>query len=626
VRSGFLILVMVGCRPEPVGPTPSSSQEVDSAADTSASASGGDSAEPGDEVEQVPGVDDPGPGDPSLLCTVELSCDDAVADEPKQGCSLAIVSGDEIALYDGAAGVELRGRSSLAFPKPQYGVELRAWIADVLPMGSTWRYKDDGLFPGADWVQPDFDDSAWASGPAPLGYGDTVTTEVSYGPDSADKHPTTWFRTTFSYDPATLPAGPVDQLLVSVLRDDGAAVYLNGTEILRSHLDEDAGPGDYATETIGGDDETTPAAASFDAGLLEEGENTLAVEVHQVGPTSSDIRMDLALVASGEEVEVDLLGMGAESDWILNGAYIDRALFRNKLLYDLFSSFQAVDTATGPLAPGSRTAAEAAFCTLSLNGEDQGIYVLTEKLKRDGSRLDLSADDGTGQSFILKLDDRSGFHESAVSYGSWRAVYPRETDENAEALEAISAHLSRWEAAHADPADPEDGIFAYVDLDSAVDFVILEELAKNNDAYFLSVHLWRDAGGLIHFVPWDMDLTFGYPYYDCSAEGWVGRQDYIDAMAQVPAFTERLEARWWELRGTVLTEDALLAAVDAAVDTTAPAIEANVALWPVDQIAFSWGGVENWLCPVDSYEEELERVREFLPARLVWMDENIGSF
>ena len=90
-------------------------------------------------------------------------------------------------------------------------------------------------------------------------------------------------------------------------------------------------------------------------------------------------------------------------------------------------------------------------------------------------------------------------------------------------------------------------------------------------------------------------------------EGWVGRQDYIDAMAQVPAFTERLEARWWELRGTVLTEEALLAAVDAAVETTAPAIEANVALWPVDQIAFSWGGVENWLCPVDSYEEELER-------------------
>ena len=576
-------------------------------------------------VEWVPGSG--GTGDPTQLCRVRLSCPAEVVDEPTLGCEAEVVSGDGVVLFEGVAGVELRGRSSLYFPKPQYGIELREWQSTVLPFGSRWRYWDGASAPGSGWADPDFDDSSWSSGLAPLGYGDPVTTVLSYGSDANNKHITAWFRLAFEVEEGELQP---DELQLSVLRDDGVAVYLDGVEVLRDNLAEGAGPTTRATEVRSGADETTPVMALLTG--LEPGPHLLAVEVHQADPGSSDLMMDAQVDAIGPEAKVDLFGMGAEADWILNGAYIDRALLRNQLLYDVFQDFEAVP-ADGVLpAPASRYAAESVYCTLELDGAARGIYVLGERVKQGPDRVDIAKDDGTGQSFIIKLDDREsrgGFHDNAVGYGIWRSVYPREADASPEALDGVRQTLMAWEAAHdsPDPGDPETGVFAYVDLDSAVDWVLLEELSKNNDAYFLSVHMWKDAGGKMHFLPWDMDLTFGYPYTSCHAEDWIGgRQPYVSTMAEIPAFRERLVSRWWELRETVLTEGALLARVDESAAIVAPAMAENVALWPVDEIAFSWGGVDNWLCPVATYEEELQRVRDFIPARLAWMDEHIEEF
>lgn len=567
-------------------------------------------------------------GDPDQLCHIRMACPDGVDDEPKRACSLEVESGDGLLLYEGVAGVELRGRSSLAFPKPQYGLELRSSQEDLVSFGSTWRFWDGATPPTGDWTAADFDDGGWSVGAAPLGYGEAVETGLSYGGDADDKHLTAWFRLTFSVSEAQAQGAAVAEL--AVFRDDGVAVYLDGEEVLRDNLPADAGPETLASETMSGSWETTPALVELPP--LEAGEHVLAVEVHQASASSSDLYLDLRLAALGEEVAVDLFGMGAESDWILNGAYIDRALFRNQLLFDLFQDLEAVVDEDGDRpAPGSRYAAETVFCTLERDGEPQGIHVLTEKVKRDEARLDLAADDGTGQSFIVKLDDRShrgGIHDNAVGYGTWRLVYPREQDATEAQIDGVRAALRGWEAAHwGDPADPEAGVFAHLDLDSAVDWVILQELSKNNDAYYLSVYLWRDAGGAMHLLPWDMDLTFGYPYTTCHAEDWVaGRASFVQTMAEVPAFRERLQERWWDLRETVLTEEALLDRVDRSVAIMAPAIDENVALWPVDEIAFSWGGVDNWLCPVETYEEELERVRDFLPARLEWMDAHIDAY
>jgi len=166
----------------------------------------------------------------------------------------------------------------------------------LLAAGSVWKYLDDGSDQGTAWRERDFDDSAWAFGPAQLGYGDgDEATVLSYGPDPSHKYATTYFRTTFDVsDPSELSA-----LTLRLVRDDGAAVYLNGHEVARDKLDPDAGFDDYATgSAVGGSDESRFYEFSVDPMYLWPGRNVIAVEIHQISGTSSDISFDLELIAT----------------------------------------------------------------------------------------------------------------------------------------------------------------------------------------------------------------------------------------------------------------------------------------------------------------------------------------
>lgn len=562
-------------------------------------------------------VDSDSPADPGAqerLCSVTAECGGGILDNPKTPCTLTIVDGDGVVAYTGEAGFELRGRSSLTFPKPQYAVELRQHHELPVWPGSTWRYRDDGADLGAAWREPGYDDSAWPSGPAQLGFGeDYLQTEVSDGV-------TTYLRYEFTVgSPAE-----VTQLELGILRNDGAAVFLNGVEVQRDNLPPNAAYDTFAIAPTTWEESIAWRIVEPDPALLVTGTNVLAVEVHQAEGAADTMRFDLYLEASGDDASADLLGMGGEEDWILNGQYVDRSLFRNRLGYDLFQAFG------GP----ERYATETRFCELDLNGEYMGVYTLGEKLERDGDRIDIGKGEEPGDSFVVKLDDQDGFHANVVGYGTWQLVHP-DPGEGAEA--AVSAWLSAFEdAVRTDP----DGIFAYVDLDSAVDWVLLQELTKNHDAYRLSVYLWKDEDGKAFFAPWDLDLTMGYPYTDCGAQGWNPRDflasdgevvdiEFIHAMASVPAFRDRLVERWQELRQGVLSEEAILARIAGYDATLAPAIEANFARWPIEDIAFSTDYpevVDDWLCPVSTYDEEHTRTVAFLTDRLVWMDANVASF
>lgn len=165
----------------------------------------------------------------------------------------------------------------------------------LVAAGSPWRYLDTGTNLGTAWREPDYDDSAWPSGPAQLGYGDgDEATVLSFGPDSRNKYPTTYFRKRF----AVMEAASATELTLAVVRDDGVVVYLNGVEVMRDNMPE----GDITFESrantaVGGADESTFIERALDPSLLVEGENVLAVEIHQANPTSSDISFDLQLEA-----------------------------------------------------------------------------------------------------------------------------------------------------------------------------------------------------------------------------------------------------------------------------------------------------------------------------------------
>ncbi len=324
---------------------------------------------------------------------------------------------------------------------------------------------------------------------------------------------------------------------------------------------------------------------------------------------------------AGQEQSRDLLGMGGESDWVLHGNYFDRLLMRNMLAYDLFQSFG------GP----ERYAPESAWCELSLNGVYQGVYTLVERIKRDDDRIQLDeriqlVDSGSGDAFVIKHHDSDTLFNLQMTNDGFKLVYPNQETASAEAVARVTDRLRGWENAlySDDPYDPVTGIFAFVDLESAVDIVLLEEFMKNNDAYFLSLHLWQDIDGRIHWVPWDLDLSLGQPSYNDNEnpESWVlYRPDIIARMALAPEFSTRMVERWAELRSGPLATEAVLATLDSHQATLGDAIDRNFETWPIEEIDF-WG----YLYPVSSYAEEDARVRNWIRERLAWMDNAVSTY
>jgi hypothetical protein len=168
----------------------------------------------------------------------------------------------------------------------------------IVAQGAVWKYLDDGSDPGTAWREPGFDDSRWNSGPARLGYGDNdLATEISFGPSSNNKYAAAYFRHAFEIgDPRQFSS-----LNLGLLRDDGGIVYLNGREVFRSNMPVGTVTSrTRASATVSGADESTFFETTVDPAMLVPGRNILAIEVHQVSATSSDLRFNLELIAVGQ--------------------------------------------------------------------------------------------------------------------------------------------------------------------------------------------------------------------------------------------------------------------------------------------------------------------------------------
>jgi hypothetical protein len=154
-----------------------------------------------------------------------------------------------------------------------------------------WSYKSDAIDPGTAWRQPAFDASAWATGRSQLGWGNRgETTVVPSG--VLTQH----YRRSFTVgDPGAL--GPIT---LRVKRDDGIAVYLNGTEVMRNNLP--AGTltaGTYSSTKVTAADGITWYEFTVPASALVAGTNVVAAEVHQDARSDTRSVFDLELRASG---------------------------------------------------------------------------------------------------------------------------------------------------------------------------------------------------------------------------------------------------------------------------------------------------------------------------------------
>ena len=156
--------------------------------------------------------------------------------------------------------------------------------ADLVSTGANWRLLDDGSNQGTAWRAVGFNDSAWRTGAAPLGFGEplivttTLTGRVTY-----------YFRHTFM----VTNAARITNLTLRVLRDDGAIVYLNGTNVFKSNLPSTVS---YTTLASANVEATNYISTNVNRGLLREGTNVLAAEVHNFAASNGDLVFDARLV------------------------------------------------------------------------------------------------------------------------------------------------------------------------------------------------------------------------------------------------------------------------------------------------------------------------------------------
>jgi hypothetical protein len=162
----------------------------------------------------------------------------------------------------------------------------------LIAAGGSWKYLDNGSNQGTAWRATSFSDATWKTGIAELGYGDgDETTVVSYGPSSTNKYITTYFRKSFNVADVTA----LSALELHLLRDDGAVVYINGTEVYRSNMP--TGTITYTTLAPGFGDvpEGVFVKTNISKDHLVNGTNIIAVEVHQNSASSSDLSFNLKL-------------------------------------------------------------------------------------------------------------------------------------------------------------------------------------------------------------------------------------------------------------------------------------------------------------------------------------------
>ena len=326
----------------------------------------------------------------------------------------------------------------------------------------------------------------------------------------------------------------------------------------------------------------------------------------------------------GQNLNTPLLGLPQENDWILNAPYSDKTLVRNSLAYHISRQL-------GEYAPRTRA------CELVMNGEYRGVYILTEKIKRDDNRLDIAASGG----YIVKIDKMTGYECEEVLRTDLGSVdlqydYPDCEEITNGQQSYIDNYINNFEEALYDEnfLDPEVGYRTFFDTDAFIKYFICNELAKNIDAYRLSTFLHKeDYSSKLRMGPvWDMNLGFGnVDFLDGhTTTGLIGARTeinpihqftpnpWIERLLEDSVLVEEINERWMGLRSGILSNGNLEAMVDSLTGELADAQWRNFQKWTVM-------GRRVWpnYFVGSSYEEEVGFLKAWLINRANWLDRNI---
>lgn len=341
----------------------------------------------------------------------------------------------------------------------------------------------------------------------------------------------------------------------------------------------------------------------------------------------------------GNELDVPLLGMPADNEWVLHAPYSDKSLLRNYTAYNLAE-------ALGRYAPRAR------FVEVIINNVYEGVYVLTESINRGPSRVDIAKmtnidnfGDAVTGGYIVKIDklngsNTAGWLSSIASTSPSHKVfyqyhYPEADRITTQQMDYIQNYMREFEEALMSPnfRDPVTGYKRFIDLQSFADMFLITELAKNPDGYRISTYMYKDKdskGGKLTLGPvWDFDIAWSNAYFAGATDpaGW--QYQAFDTQFPMPiwwsrmmtdtAFTNMVKCRWWQLRNFATAPDVMGRYIDQFASMLSEAQGRNFTMWPII-------GVNVWPNPgagASTWQGEVDVVKSWITSRVAWMDANM---
>jgi len=353
----------------------------------------------------------------------------------------------------------------------------------------------------------------------------------------------------------------------------------------------------------------------------------------------------------GNNNRLPLLGMAHSHEWALHGPFLDKTLLRNYMWMNIAAYVMA-----GEFVP------EVRFFELIIDGELQGLYVLMETLRVEPGRLALNryryGMDAT--SYFVRIDTTlvperrinnfSRYTLRLESNHEMEILYPSQHMQSERVRNYVTASINSFERLiYSRYMFWYPGRYQrYINMDSFVNFFIINEFIGNNDLFSLSTYMHKDVRGRIVAGPvWDFNnilnnFFFNMPYdeFYLTGRGW------FDRLMMCPDFTDQVIRRYRALRRGVLSEEFINQYMDDVIEWLGSAVDRNFDVWGysfdptlvgvglTDMSAMGiriptreerdMGMTIHDVNPT-SFEEAIEWKREFMNNRGRWMDEHIES-
>lgn len=343
----------------------------------------------------------------------------------------------------------------------------------------------------------------------------------------------------------------------------------------------------------------------------------------------------------GNAINVPLLGMPAENDWLLIANYNDKSFARNILPFHFFDEM-------GHYSIRSR------LVDVVLDGNYQGIYLLCEKIKRDINRVnianltptEITSPDVTG-GYMLKIDYWDNSNSWQLNYSPINCptadvhmvyVDPKAAEIVPQQASYIQNFFNDFETALYSSTfdDPLIGYRKYIDVGSFIDYFLVNEVTRNIDGFKKSRYFSKDKdlldGTLSRLKAgpvWDFDWSqkdidggsqngSGFIHGICDQDvvppGWYVR------LLEDPAFANEVRCRYNELRASIFDEVAIQAKIDSVAQVVNESQNWHYLVWGNMGVASGTGEVQ---APSQSYAEEIQKLKDWYARRFTWLDSNM---